>query len=403
MKCVVFQGHRRALAFLDGTESLLESLQPLIGGWPWREIDPTDAPPDWRVSRAGGAYVIEAPWLDVAIRETSPIRAAGHLAVDLVECRLADHPDQLCLHCAAAEWDGRLVLFPGRAKAGKSTLMARLAADGVRVLADDVLPTCGNEDEWGWSFGLAPRIRMPLPPDAGARLEGFMQQHGGPGDEDARYLLAPDDVAPRHGHRARIAAIVLLERSTQRRPAELSAVAPGEGLASLILQNLAPELPAPDLVARLHRIVMRVPCLRLRYRELDDACRVLQWAFSNAPLDPAQTHPSAEAKAWENAREVPTLAPLAIDPAHPCRQAEDLAIHRADGEVFLVNRRTQGIHRLNDLGGGIWRLLEQPTSLASALEVVAGAYPLEPVARIEKDLRALWSALLAEGLIRPVE
>ncbi|WP_439519463.1 PqqD family peptide modification chaperone [Hydrogenophaga sp.] len=403
MKCVVFEGHRRALAFLDGTESLLDRLQPLIGGWSWREVEPTDAPAGWWVARSGDAYVIEAPWLDAAIRETSAVRAAGHLAVDLVEGRLADHPEQLCLHCGAAEWDGRLVLFPGRAKAGKSTLMARLAADGVRVLADDVLPTCGSQDEWGWSFGLAPRIRMPLPADAGARLEHFMQQHVGPGDEDARYLLAPADVAPRHGHRARIGAIVLLERSAQHQPAELSAVASGEGLASLIVQNLAPELPAADLVARLHRIVMRVPCLRLRYRDLDDACRVLQCAFSNAPRDHLQAPRTAEATAWQSARQAPAVAPSTIDPARVCRQAEDLAIHRADGEVFLVNRRTQGIHRLNDLGGGIWRLLEQPTSLASALQVVAGAYPQEPVARVETDLRELWGALLAQGLIRPVE
>jgi hypothetical protein len=77
-------------------------------------------------------------------------------------------------------------------------------------------------------------------------------------------------------------------------------------------------------------------------------------------------------------------------------------MHRAEGELFLVNRRTRGIHRLNDLGAGIWRLLDQPTSLQSALQVVAGAYPEEPMARIEGDVHALFAALTDQGLITPV-
>lgn len=400
MKCVVFDGHRRALAFFDGTESLLAHLRPLIGGWSWREVEPDGEGAAWRVGREGDGYVIQAPWLDAAIRERSPVRAAGHLAVDLVEAHLADHPDQLCLHCGAAEWDGQLVLFPGRARAGKSTLMARLAADGVRVLADDVLPTCGDQDEWGWSFGLAPRIRMPLPPQAGARLEAFVQRHGGPGDEGARYLLAPAEVAPRHGHRARIGSIVLLERSTERAKAELCAVAPGEGLASLIVQNLAPGLPAGELVARLHQIVMRVPCLRLRYSDLDDACRVLQCGFSSKSRPLPQTRRAAADMC--NVPAAPRGTRRSIDPTRLYQRARNLDTHRAEGELFLVNRRTRGIHRLNDLGAGIWRLLDQPTSLESALQVVAGAYPEEPMARIEGDVHALFAALTDQGLITPV-
>ncbi|EHK53331.1 hypothetical protein [Allomesorhizobium alhagi] len=122
------------------------------------------------------------------------------------------------------EFAERLVVFPSTNRAGKSTLIARLAAEGVAVHADDLLPL--TPDDEGMSLGISPRLRLPLPETAGATLTRFVMENQGAADGRYKYLeLAAPLLAP-FGESCPIGAFVLLERQIHR-AAELLAAPRG--------------------------------------------------------------------------------------------------------------------------------------------------------------------------------
>jgi hypothetical protein len=175
------------------------------------------AEPIIRVSRGAGEFRIDAPWLDEPVVENRPARAAANLVVDLVEAYLLAHPSNLCLHCGAAEFAGRLVVFPSRSRAGKSTLMARLAQGGMRIYTDDVLPLVNGERD-GRSLGIAPRLRLPLPERASSALRGFVNEHSVLRDDDYAYLRQPSPACAAFGATAPLGAAVLLDRQEDGPP-----------------------------------------------------------------------------------------------------------------------------------------------------------------------------------------
>jgi hypothetical protein len=81
--------------------------------------------------------------------------------VSLAEALVSENPDRLCFHGGAALFGERLAIFPGRSRAGKSTMIARLAAGGHTVFGDDILPL--DEVGDGLALGVAPRLRLRLP------------------------------------------------------------------------------------------------------------------------------------------------------------------------------------------------------------------------------------------------
>jgi hypothetical protein len=396
---VLFEGLSRAVTFADGSASLLDRVAELARGWPYRALDPRD--PDVTdaaivVRRENGCFRIDAPWLPQPVIERSALRAAANLAVDLIEAYLADRPSALGIHCGAAAFGGRLVLFPSRARAGKSTLMVRLAAGGVPVFTDDVLVLC-NGDHDGLSLGMLPRLRLPTPVRAGAPFKSFVRICRGPGDRDYRYVSMPASVAPRHGRTAPVGAVVLLER-TQQGPAELRPVSRGDGLQELIAQNLSESVRSPDAVQRLMRLVQGVPCLSLRYAMLDDAFDLLARRFGDWTE-------SAPAPDEMSARTAPAgaLRPnngVAADCAPRYRRDPAVVVHAIDGERFLVRPDSEAVYRLNPVASGLWRLLEHPLAPAEAVSILHGAFPEHDPRQIERDVERLFSDLLARGLLR---
>ena len=65
-----------------------------------------------------------------------------------------------------------------------------------------------------------------------------------------------------------------------------------------------------------------------------------------------------------------------------CRNPE--VMHReVDGEIFLIDDIQGKIHALDAMAGGIWRLLEQPTTVYDIVATFSAAFP----DRKTKDLR----------------
>lgn len=267
---------------LIGCDELAPIIRQVLSGWDVRDTVVTDSTQaDIVIRRTEKGYCRSSPWSAKSASYKHPVNAVCDFLVDLINAYIADHPQLLCLHTAAVHLDDGLVLFPGTYKAGKSTLSVHCAAAGLRVFADDVLPVDG-ESKAGIAPGILPRLRLPLPEEAGSIFTDFVKRHEG--DRSDRYLyiaLGADLLAPRET-RAPITAIVLPER-IESGPTEVTRISSSETLKRAILQNFSRSLPASDILGRLHDIVANARCFELRYRSGEEAVDLLRQQVGRKP------------------------------------------------------------------------------------------------------------------------
>ncbi len=76
---------------------------------------------------------------------------------------------------------------------------------------------------------------------------------------------------------------------------------------------------------------------------------------------------------------------------------------RVDDVVFLVNPDNDALYHLNPVGTALWRLLEEGTTSAEAVELLCLAFPNAVPAQVEKDVTALLEEFADHNLILPLE
>ena len=383
-------------------------------------------------------------------REETLAAALCSLGIALV-AHLCTAQGLLSMHGAllvpAAESGRGGLLLLGANRGGKSSLCVRLMALGLRSLGDDMLGLA--TDATFFSLGLAPRLRLPLPPSP--VLADFAARHAGAGDErafflqpDARYL---EPFAGRYPART-VSQILVLERVPKvlcRQPS-VRALTPAQTLTELVGRFFMQEGSAPDVLDVACRLAETVPCATFRYADLDEAAELL-WKLLQRPshgseagqglffdgwekellpasgracddaLDAgAEYGPNAEYEEAEEAM-ADTLSLLhgeededTPDPDYEssriagtqeyCR-CEGVLVEQRLGVHFLVNPDRDGIHVLNETGRIIWQLLDDPLSLDEACLLLEEVYPGTDPACIAGDLQELFADLLDAGLIRP--
>ncbi|MGF1621181.1 MAG: PqqD family protein [Rhodomicrobiaceae bacterium] len=384
----------------------VETLRGAAPDWPFARTEREEEPLA-RVEATETGYTLFSPWREgTELTGLSAVRAVCGLLADIVTSHIDENPSRLCLHCGAALISGRLVMFPSRSHAGKSTLIARLAASGCRIFGDDVLPLTSADDH-GVALGLAPRLRLPLPARASAEFRRFVSENAGPSDDRYQYLaLAKNHLAPR-GVVAPLGAIILLDRQ----PAAAAAIGPAgraETLKALISQNFARGEPAGELLQRLHRLMNAVPRFTLRYSDLDEAAALLLHSFAAWPPDlDADGRPAPPLRA--NCNGAPQAAiPENDEQATPLltagmlwRQNPASRLHVVDGEAFLTDANDEAIHHLDPIGAGLWRLLADGITLEEAVDVLHGAFPAIARDAIVSDVSTVFAQLASSGLILP--
>ncbi len=272
-----FTGLIRPVALI-GCDELAEVIASVLRGWEMREMAQAEtAEPAITIRRIDGRYSRTSRWLSEPASFSHPLNATCDFLVDLMRAYVADNERLLCLHCAAARFDDGLVIFPSTYKAGKSTLAAYLAAAGTRLFTDDVLPI-DSVTGHGMAPGFLPRLRLPLPDDAGAEFRAFIDSKAGPGSDRFLYLdLAADGLAPL-GETAPIRGAVLLMREADA-PVELSPAGADDILQSAIRRNFAHNLSGLETLDRLHAVIDGAECHTLRYGHAEDAVARLEDAF----------------------------------------------------------------------------------------------------------------------------
>lgn len=287
----LFFPETEAPVLVKGAPEIREGLRLALRGW-----DPVLAPIESLAGMgraplsvvrpmAAGGYRTASRFLDAPLEDLPLASAVCAVTADLAQSFYETQPQASALHAGAFAIRGRLVALTGAARAGKSTLVARLSAEpDLEVIGDDVLPILADGRAHG--LGIAPRLRLPLPPEVGPTLRAHAARHCLLRDSRYGYLLTPN-LAP-FGYRAPLAAVVELERRAGE-PARLSRMAPEEALAHLQAQSMRTPLMAEAgaFRARLAALAESAICLRLTYADLDEAAALLRGAFGGeAPLSP---------------------------------------------------------------------------------------------------------------------
>lgn len=390
---------RRRLLQLEGlplrvlfcdADDVEADVRAILRGWTLEIAPPSSEPPEFVVAQENGLYSVGIVESETLVENLTSTSAACCLIVEVVTLMIARDRRLLCLHAAALECNGRLIVLAGEAHAGKSTLATTLAARGMTLFCDDMLPLVGDE---GLALGIAPRLRLPIPPAADLTLRDHIARHPGPSDDRYAYVSTPA-LAP-HGGCAPIGAVVVLDRQPSG-PASLARVGRSDTLSHLVRRNFARDGLASAILERLHDTMGDVPGYRLTYSDTGEAAALIEATFSNWT---AITTPSISAR-FERPASASEGIPV-VRSELPYVQAAGIKRRDVDGAAFLASDGEARIIQLNQMGAAIWALLEVPTTAADASSLIAEALGADPVA-VTQDVHALLGDLAKSGFVVPV-
>jgi len=385
------------LCCIDAND-VISTLEGIMLGWRLEELDPQMPAHETVLSvrRAGAGWLIASTKLGEEIWFDEPVSAACAIVARLLQLRMLEERNLLCLHAAAVEVEGGLVVMPCRYRAGKSLLAAAFAATGRRIFNDDVVMLDPASRE-AVAPGIAPRLRHPLPAGLDVATGEFIERHRGASDRHYLYLDLPDTLMARQGERAAIRAFVLLDRR-ESGAAKLARVGSGDLLRQLIWQNFARAGTPERILETLAGQVEAADCLQLTYSSLTEARQLLSDHFSvggaKEPRATAQAElcPERTASAWNKA--IPDLS----SDARLRRNGNARRSERA-GEVFLTSSEGGNIVHLNALASCLWTLLAEPLTYREVLATFRSAFPTTPLQVLDCDLRMTIANFQAEGLL----
>lgn len=260
-----------------GAELLLAHLPVFLGGWPMRWSGEAGAADIVVREEPGGAVFVESfgPG-GGTFSFDNPLDAANALAGALVAGFIAARPDHVCLHAGSALVGGGLAVLIGESFAGKSSVALQLAAMGYRLYGDDrlALRLAADGPPAGLCLGLMPKLRLPLPDDAGPLLAEFVESYAEIRTDAVTYLRPWDTEAATFGETAPLSALVVLERGGEA-PAALTPAPPADIVRALVTGMFAPRHSAEELVAAMTRLAGAVPGYRLRWTQSAAAARAV--------------------------------------------------------------------------------------------------------------------------------
>ncbi|MCC5974018.1 MAG: PqqD family protein [Rubellimicrobium sp.] len=363
-----------------------------------------DWAPLWRKARAepdavsilqgeGRDFTITSEFLDEPLVVNSAASALCGVIADMAQCWIEDRPGEVALHAGGLIVNGLAIAFAGEARAGKSTLMARLTAEPWgRVLCDDVLPLTPSGEAMG--LGIPPRLRLPLPPGSSQIFRDHVARHAGPRDRRYAYLAALQVAA--HGTCAPLAAYVILTR----RPgasASLHAVDPADRMTEILTRNMADPGSDGRLLDRVGQLANKVRMLRLVYSDLEEAVGLIRRVFGAATFPEDEVLPALPSESLTETRPAQEVAPDVV-----WTRSDGVGLRRQGGSVFLWQASDNAVFQMNTVAAAIWNLLEEPESAKGIAATLAVAFPDTAAETILADSRLLLGELAAADLIRPV-
>ncbi len=405
----VINGHLK-FEGLDATVELcvdqkfVDALPVVFPHWAHKIVQQNEDSDFASVTLTEKQYEITSPFMDDPISFKDPANALCSLIVELAWARLREDTSLLCLHGAAIEFGGRLVIFPSTRRAGKSTLTVALAAAGKTVFTDDFLPLKATSDGLlsGISSGISPRLRLPLPDQIGAVALNYIQNRSMIQNRQYRFVTPKTGELAKFGETAPIGSLVFLER-TEGATAKIAPVSEADALTALIKQNFSRAMNTTGILKMLGFITKSAPAYRLTYDDAEQAVALLESRFQEwdqaAPVFPADLNNVSFESALES-----DFTPEVFDISEGSFiHASGIEEVSSDGKRFLTGHNGKSIHFLNDGAANIWRLLEEPTSISEATEMLCAVFPDYPAENIRRDVVSTYTEFARNGLLQKVD
>lgn len=374
-----------------------EAFRAVVHRWPCRPA--SDGMPVFALCAAEGAgtWRVTGSWPEPWRRDHDPVNAICDLVVELNWSRLRARADLMCLHAGAVAMGGGLVVFPAGRRAGKSTLSAELARRGHTIFSDDILAVTADEEgvAQGLGTGIAPRLRLPLPPEAPAVFADWVAADAGPSNRQYSYLT--DAPVAAQGQAAALGAIVVLDRDAGAGAPRVSPMAADAVMPLLIHQNFGRFVHSGRALATFAALVRDLPCLKLSYASFDAAADCLETLAAEGRFGGQAISAPGHAGAADFDR-APVAAPV---PGRAYRQGAGFTEVSIGGEAYVADAAGRGIFRLNPGMIPIWRLLAEPVDTADVVDVLAEIFPEVARDTLDADVAQAFEALAAADLIEP--
>jgi hypothetical protein len=387
-----------APVFLPSDGPLAEALRTCLHGWQFRSLASavpalTGGPRTLAaiLPRRAGRYDYHAAEVAEDMQDLTATSAICCLIADLsvarAEAIAAGAEGGIGLHCGAVAFGDQLVALVGPRRAGKSTLVARLAAEpGVTVFCDDVLPITGAGE--GVALGVPPRLRLPLPDTAGAAFRAFARQHMVLADRRYGYQRTPNLAT--HGTRAGLGAVVQLRRGPPGTPARLHRTDRSAAILTFLRQSLTRLDGAEAALALAERVTRDVPLLEMVYADLDQAVELLRHAFAGPGIPAEDLAPPLPPE--DIAAGTPPVAPGAR-----LRQVPGIVLRDSSEGAFLWRAGDVVLWQLSGVARAAWMMCDGRTSAIAMAEALSDLFPDTPRRVILSDLCSLLGQLQAEG------
>ncbi|MBV1867923.1 MAG: PqqD family protein [Marinosulfonomonas sp.] len=361
--------------------------------WPYDISPHSETEPFATLKFDGEQYLLKSNAAENPIPYKSPVNAICDLVAAAARQRADERPEEMCLHAASVQIGAALVVFPAVRRAGKSSLTMALAAKGMAVFGDDVLPVTSHPGApvMGNATGSPIRLRLPLPPALPDGMADYIDTYRGPQNKQYLYV-SPPEIAP-HGRQAPIGALIHLERGDDI-AAKLVTLSPGIMLSRLLKQNFARSANADRILADLFTLAQNTPVFLLRYSDIGDAVDLLIGKFQDQPAPNKFVPERCVPQSARNVAEIPAGPDLAL------RQISTAQLRQLGGEHFATNQSLTRVLHLNEGAVRIWKLLEQPTSETDAIEILHTAFPDAPLDEIQADTQNTIRDLKSAGLLK---
>ena len=385
-------------------QKFVDALPVVFPHWSHSIIQQDDDSSFASVTLVDNKYQISSPFMDNPVTFKDPANTLCSLIVELAWARLREDTSLLCLHGAAIEFAGRLVIFPSTRRAGKSTLTVALTAAGKKVFTDDFLPLKATDDGLlsGISSGISPRLRLPFPDQIGPVALDYIQNRSMIQNRQYRFVSPRTGELAKFGDTAPIGSLVFLER-TEGATAKIEPVTESDALKALIKQNFSRAMNAAGILGMLGFITTSAPAYRLIYDDAEQAVALLEARFQEwdqtAPSFPIDLDSTAFGPALESDF---TPEPLDISDGSFIH-ASGIEEVSSGGKRFLTGHNGKSIHYLNDGAVNVWRLLEEPTSATEAIEMLCAVFPDHPAEDIRSDVIATFTEFANNGLLQKAE
>jgi hypothetical protein len=85
------------------------------------------------------------------------------------------------------------------------------------------------------------------------------------------------------------------------------------------------------------------------------------------------------------------------------RRAAGLLTEQLENEIFVLDPRAGCIHALNPTASALWRLLQEPATLAELVDDFSAAFPHEPRTKLVREIKSGLTSIRGKGLIERTE